>query len=168
MMTKRQIKSSNNVVKCPKCNELNRVILFRCSKCRTQLRPQFLVVLILCFTVGGTWQILSLLWGMYSSTVSVEPYAIFRLLKLVAGVVIGSALYCGRYWSWIAVQISYGLSCLVCIILLLLGKLAPEGKVSPFFILFYFSLMGLIFCYLYRRKVRAFCSVGRSFEISKD
>jgi hypothetical protein len=162
-MAKGQIGSSTNVVKCQKCNELNILSFFRCSKCRTNLRPKFLIVLILGGIIFGTWQILSSLWWIYSSAVHVDFYMIYTLLKFAVAIVIFSMLYYGRYWSWIAIQILVGLNCLHFMTRLLMGNLILDDKISSLIVcVIYFCLAASIFFYLYTKGVRAFCSVGHS------
>jgi len=92
---------------------------------------------------------------------AINAYTFFRLFMSLSGVVILFALFYGRYWAWIAIQIIMGLNVLFFIMRFLSGDLHPQGKpISPIVCIIYFCLAASVFWYLYFKKVRLFCSVG--------
>ncbi len=139
-------------LKCRKCGSLNPIGTIRCRGCRASLRPSLLALAALgSVTIG-------LLAALADLETSVLP-AVLQVcwIPLVWG------LAYGRYWAWIGTQVLLGLSFSVNSIAIVAQTGSYDWVNAVVLTEFVKSCIFIAFwmIYLYRPRVRTFCSVGK-------
>ncbi len=151
-MVQEKVDLHSIIVKCPKCGEANKPGVFRCTKCNASLRPTLLAVVTLLGPI-----ILVLLAIASLGQIGQNPAAILAFLINTAGIAILIGLRYGRYWAWVAIHVVWVINILSSAIQAL--AINPE-------MLFHTAVQTLIivlfFFYFHSKRVKAFCSVGRS------
>lgn len=142
-------------LRCKRCSRENPVGTLRCTNCRASLRPTFLAIATtLCLVFGPLSVLLHISLG--------EPPPPEALGATIA-VPLAWGLRQGRYWAWLGTQIYWGLG-LVLTLAVALSQYSAYRYVDPALsqALATEAAAVLIWTiYLYRPRVRTFCSVGK-------
>ena len=147
------------VLKCRKCGSTNPGGRVRCWKCKTVLRPTPLAVIT-------TFGLLGLFFSVILSLVRIgeHPLHIVQVVLGMACMAVFWGLRSGMYWAWIAAQVLWALNIASAVVLglLLVAKYPGDSSVIVVFASVIIVIQVLLWLYLYTRRVRAFCSGGRS------
>ena len=159
----KQSSSSGRSIKCSKCAQDNDPGVIRCLQCNSSLRPTTLAI----FTLFG---FIALAVYAYFSLKGLEesPLALILYLINISGILFLVGLGYGHYWAWIGIQVMGIINIVVYVILYYYIALKPakfpdlKDEVSLIYTVVHVLIIAFFWIYIYRRKIRDFCSVGRS------
>ena len=146
---------------CRHCGRLVSRASVRCAECRRRLRPVFLGF----FTLAGPVVLFLLtpkLLEQYRDTYSVYMLSIGWY---AAGALILMGLRYGHFWAWVGIQIVWGIAVVLAAVSAV-GLRAYKGEVALAFlvpILIQVLVTIYLWTYIYRPRVRDFCSYGSRF-----
>jgi hypothetical protein len=145
---------------CRHCGRLVPRVSVRCAECRRRLRPVFLGF----FTLVGPIA-LFLLTPKLTEWFK-EPYLyLLSLWWYAAGALILMGLRYGHFWAWVGIQIVWGVTVVLAAVSAV-GLLAYKSEValvSGAPILIQVLVVIYLWTYIYRPRVRDFCSYGARF-----